>query len=105
MREPKTTCSIFSVCSLRFNATDVYSSYQVFDDIDFKVMCRKMVVEAYDKEYTIKPKYNASITLFISIKLFCGLTIFFGILPTFKLNIQNIPQNIVGPAEHYYGSE
>jgi hypothetical protein len=45
------------------------------------------------------------ITLCKSITIFCGLTIFYTIFPIFRVNVGNIPQNIVSPIEQCYEFE
>ena len=45
------------------------------------------------------------ITLFRSITMFSGTSNTLWIIPSFKLNMGNIPWNIVGPVEHCYGFE
>ena len=37
--------------------------------------------------------------------MLCGLTIFYEMFPTFRLNMRNTPQHIVSPTQHCYGFE
>ena len=37
--------------------------------------------------------------------MFCGIDSIMWLIPTFSIYMENIRHNIVGPREHYYGSE